>query len=439
MAKKRMGLAIDVLAILLIIGLVVWNYHRSRPGPAEPAAEPVTGSGAPAVGPAQEIEDVAPGPVLPPAPAQPPPGASRVTGIAVCALDRTPIRRGTLLARAGSDGEGAVMTALDSEGRFAFDWTGPETGLSLGLAHEEYESPGWVDVSFEGGEAGGEPGDVRDLGAVAFEIRGHPSVVEGDIFWKDPSDDPARETSEPVLLRFVAFACDPGLLEIAWGIPKSPALVLPGSAREDLARMRSEGLIKSSAEVLVTTDGGISHTMAITQKAFVQDAGRSPEDPGGAWSPVVGVDNTGMVFQARAVAGDGAIEILDVEGMRSFHLGTCNMAAKMHSDAAASVVRWEEPVTLYGWLGPLPDSVFLQEGDALLLDLALETAPRQGTAHLRAHALQVEESYAPASPESEDPMRLEHHVLITAERAGTASGPSDAAGSAPQEGFGLPE
>jgi hypothetical protein len=432
-AKKWIGLAVDVLAIVLIIGLVVWNYQKSRPGPGEPPAENAIVPASPAAVPETAIGDVDGGPLLPPVPESPSPGSSRLTGIAVCALDHEPIRRGTILLQEGGEGEGTAVASLDSKGRFAFDWRGTGTKLSLGLAHEEYESPGWVEVSLEGGESVGETGRgvVRDLGAVAFEIGGRAISVKTGSFWTDPASEEAGEISDPVLLRFQAFACAPGVLDRSWGIPKSPASILPGTARENLVRMASEGGIKFSGEVRITTDGRTQQSAAMEQKVYIEDAEMSARDRGVSWSPLAGILYAGMIFQARALAREGGVEILVVEGIRSFHLGTYGMTAETKDGTGGAEVRWEEPVTLLAWVGPLREPFFLEDGQALLLDMVLESAPARGTGHIRAHAIGVEESYVPASAEPDDPTRLEHHVLITVEMP--AEPPVGAPSSAAEE------
>jgi hypothetical protein len=180
--------------------------------------------------------------------------------------------------------------------------------------------------------------------------------------------------------------------------------------------------------------GRTGHGLSTDPFAYTQDVGRDPRDRGAAWSPVIGVHYPGMTVLARArVKGEGFV-LEKVEGMGSFLVGMYSMMAEVKTGTGAAEVRWEEPVILISKMGPLPESAFLEEGAALLLKLVFDPTPRQGTAHIRAHALRVEESYETMGPEAENLMRWEHYVLITATRAGPQGEPDG-----PEGDGGLPK
>ncbi|MCZ6792788.1 MAG: hypothetical protein O7J95_04150 [Planctomycetota bacterium] len=154
---------------------------------------------------------------------------------------------------------------------------------------------------------------------------------------------------------------------------------------------------------LTSFSGQLSHTVLITQAAYIQDyvmeaSGSGESAAGPELTPRIGVLNTGIVVQVRPVVRGEEIEIRQLDARLVEKLGTRVCEARVAGRNGPSDLIWQEPVLLTARPDPgFPDSVRLAKNETLVVPLRYQV--RQASANARAYATPstIRETYYPSS------------------------------------------
>lgn len=283
-------------------------------------------------------------------------------------------------------------------------------------AHEPGESV--VDLSDPIPEKGADP-PAGTLGLAAIVPSTFPGIDPTLFEWDNPQEENFDETAPMVAVESRILKVAPGFAaRLAHGGGESVRRVEREALESFLETERSAREVRQlSAPKLTAYSGQLSHTVVMTQAAYIQDYTVGPaEDVKGEVEPKpkVGVLNTGSVVLARPVVVEGGIEIRDLAVEVAEELGKRACKATIEHEDRSWEVIWEEPVILVAKSDPsLPKAVRFEEDETLLIPLRYEV--KQACANVR--ALVAKDTLVETLQSSAGPVRHDCVLLLNARLA----------------------
>lgn len=243
--------------------------------------------------------------------------------------------------------------------------------------------------------------------------------VDPSLFkWENPEGQKPDRSSPLVAVESRVLRVAPGFSARLAGEADGPTRRVARDVLESfLEKERAAHEVEQiSGPSLTVYSGQLSHTLVVSQEAYIQDYTPAPTEDGAdgvGMQPKIGVLNTGSVLLARPVAVDGGIEIRDLGVEVAEKLGTRGCKAVVEHGGESQEVIWEEPVLLVAKPDPsLPRALPLREDETLVIPLYYEV--RQACANVR--ALVARDSLEETLRQSAGPALRECVVLVEARR-----------------------